>query len=474
MEKPGRRGASIEGSRLLILALILLLPARAAFAFGADLRVSSYDVVEGENVRVEIVVQGASPSETAVEVKSTPESFIAGASSKERSSADATSVSFEWKATEPGTWPLGPFEIRVKGETILLPPAYITVSPNRSTGDYAALRWVVLDGEGATQVSEAQVSARTGAPTRIVLEAYVTGKIGSVSCPAPENALLEARLFRQDTLQGSEPGWKPVGVWDWTPLAAGKQELPRATIEYEDAGGAQKRIASESRSIPVARATVRSRGSQIPRALRGAFTPDPETGDGASSPTRSGLGAKGANTGGDGERENAERLRTLRRAEYRSLFPQRVRAERLALEESFGLGETFDVPPAAWKPFAVIGAVVSSLLALALRLMGSSGSNPKRLLTRLSVVAFAFALSLAIFAVSLYTRDIQTAGVCLGVELLHVPETSSTVVERLRGGTPLRVRRVAGDWLYVETPASLSGWIPSESFLEYTATERAR
>ncbi|HNY21124.1 MAG TPA: SH3 domain-containing protein [Treponemataceae bacterium] len=470
MEKSGRRRTNIKGSRLLILALALLLPARAAFAFDADIRVSSYDVVEGETVRVEIVVRGASPAETAVEVQAIPDSFVAGASSKERASVDATSVAHEWKATERGTWPLGPFEVRVKGEAITLPPAYITVSPSRAKGEYAALRWVVPVDDGNGQV----IAARTGVPTRIVLEASLSGKIGSVSCPAPENALLEARLFRQDSVKGSEPGWIPVGVWDWTPLADGTQELPRATLEYADSSGAQKRITSESRSIAVSRASTRSRGSQIPRSLRGAFSPDPRAeGSDASSASR-GNGGEGAGAGTEAERENAERLRSLRRAEYRSLFPQRVRAERLALEEELGLGETFDVPPAAWKPFAVIGAVVFVLLALVLRLMGSSGSNPKRFLTRLSIVAFACALSLAIFAVSLYTRDVKTAGVSLGVELLHVPETSSTVVERLRGGTPLRVRRVAGEWLYVETPSSLSGWIPSEAFLEYTVTERAR
>jgi len=461
MEKPGRRRANIEGSRLLILALTLLLPARALFAFGADVRVSSFDVVEGETVRVEIAVHGASPSDTAVEVKAVPDSFIAGASSKERAPLDTTSVVSEWKATERGTWPLGPFEVRVKGETILLPPVYITVSPSRAKGDIAALRWA-LPGD--------QSAARTGAATRIVLEASLSGKIGTVSCPAPENALLEARLFRPDSVEGSEPGWTPVGVWDWTPLADGVQELPRATLEYEDTSGAQKRISSETRSVSVSRASKRERGSQIPRSLRGAFSPDPRSAVSSVDPSVG--AAKGSNA--DDEREIAERLRSLRRAEYRSLFPNRVRADRLALEEELALAETFDVPPAAWKPFAVIGAVVCVLLSFALRLVGSSGSSPKRFLSRLSIVAFACALSLAIFAVSLYTRDIKTAGVSLGVELLHVPETSSTVVERLRGGTPLRVRRVAGEWLYVETPASLTGWIPSESFLEYTATERAR
>ena len=72
----------------------------------------------------------------------------------------------------------------------------------------------------------------------------------------------------------------------------------------------------------------------------------------------------------------------------------------------------------------------------------------------------------------MYARDRDPSAVTVRADLYHVPDPGSSVVERLPEGLPVRVIKVARDWLYVETPTALRGWIPSKNAFLYTGTER--
>ncbi len=286
----------------------------------------------------------------------------------------------------------------------------------------------------------------------------------AVSCPAPENALLESHFFTPGSVPPSAPGWTVVAIWEWTPLGEGTESLPRAVLEYSTPGGAILRVTSEPRSVRVLRGTSSARRSSIPKSLKSIFSDavSPRDPDASARIIRS------------NDLENATRLHDLRRLEYTVLFPRSFRIARQSLEEDLGIAETFPVPPAAWKPVAVIGSVIATLVALALRLIGASSGSFRALFRRLSIPVAIFALLLAIFGLALYTQDLKTAGVVTATDLLHVPEANSTLIENLRGGTPVLVIRRAGDWLFVKTPSSVDGWIAAPSFLDYTTTERKR
>jgi hypothetical protein len=204
------------------------------------------------------------------------------------------------------------------------------------------------------------------------------------------------------------------------------------------------------------------------RALGAAFAPPADVSAdevGAASGSRLDSAQAAAST------ERVARLRELRSAEYRRLFPGRYRAERLALEREAALTRSMGVPLAAWKPVAVIASVLAFSAAFVVFLFLGRRRGGRSL----SAFCLCAAVGLAIFAVTLYTRDLHPAGVCLGTRLLHVPDPVSSVLEEVEPGTALPVLKRAGQWLYTETPSGVHGWIPAASLLVYTADgERLR
>jgi hypothetical protein len=452
MEKSGRNSAFVARRRLLIPALFALLCASRVTALEVDFFVSGYELTVGGTLKLEFSARNAMPADTSVDLGLIPSSFVPGSSSKERRLVDsgslfgdrqtATVISQEWKLTEPGKYTLGPFTVKAKDDSVTLPPVYITVSA-RSVAEVDGLRWIVPSS-----------GFRTGSPVRVILEAYYSGIVGTVFCPAPENALLEPRPFRPGSVSGSESGWSPVAVYDWTPLADGLVPLPQAILEITGANGIVRRVSSLPFSVSVSRSPVSGSLARPVLPASGVLTPAPAK----PLPVQEKAGSSG---------KNAQRLRTLRQREYTNLFPGKFREERLALEHDLAFGSTLSVPPAAWKPFAVIGAVLCLIIGLLLRLVRSRSA----FFRNVSRSLFFLSLVLVIFSVYLYTRDLKAAGVVTGGELLHIPEPNASVVESLKEGSPVTVIKKTDGWVYAESSSALRGWIPAGNVLIYTVTE---
>lgn len=486
MEKSGRRIIRYRSRRLLsrflspVALAFLLVPLWPAplVAAEVDIFVSSFEVSTGEPVVVAFTVREANPSDTNLDVASVPASFADFSTRKERRQIDdpdgtgksisATVITREWIPSLPGSYSIGPFTVTVNADSVTLPPVYLTVVAPK-TAEYTALRWVVSDD-----------GPKTGTPLRLKLEGYFSGTPVSVSCPAPENALLEP-VVAIAAEPGSENGWITVASYDWTPLAEGVQALPMAILEYTPdtpKSAANLKLASLPRSVSVGWGLVAGEPNTVSRALGRAFAEPAKTnnpapgkggadGDGGTAITRpAGLPPEVAALPWKAG-SYATILHNLRRAEYTRLFPARWRNARLSVEDALDLGETLPVPPAAWKGVCVIGAVLLASLGLFLKLAGVRVDA----LRYVSVLAFVLALLLAIFAVSVYTRDSLPCAVVTGGDLLHIPEFNSTVVETLHEGAPVRILRKAGNWYYIKTGSTLEGWLKTEQILQYTTTE---
>lgn len=467
MEKPGKRLASRRIRRLLISALSLfaLVPA-SLFAVDVDIFVSSFELETLRTLRIEFTVLDASPSDVSLTEIGLPESFTPVSGQKERRMKDstpATVISREWVPTVPGNFSLGPFLVTVRDETVTIPQVYITVT-EPPVPEKATLRWRVDGGD-----------AGTGRPLRITLEGVFSGTAGAISCPAPENALLEAVPvpgIGSGSLTGTGDSPVVLASWNWTPLVPGWQDLPRATFTYTAADGNEYVIASASEGIAVSRESASGVRKTVPGSVSRAFSgPGRDSSDSDQKDRNGQENANGqvdrtdpeASGGIDGG--NAETIAALRHREYTAFFSRGDRLKRLALEEKLELGETLPVPHAAWKPFSVIGAVLVFSLAFVLRIAGFRS----RLVKHVSVALFFCSALLVILAVSVYTRDPGPAGVLKGCDLFHVPEPGSSVVDSLPEGTAVIIGRRAGDWVYVRTVSDLDGWVPSDAIIEYTA-----
>jgi hypothetical protein len=482
---------------ILLSAAFALFAPLSAFAFDVDFFVSSYETTVGGEVELRFTVFGADPGDTSIEIADVPSELAQSSSRKERQrvadtrsgngSTSATVITQTWIAIASGGVTLGPFTLRVGGETATVPPVHIAIAEPRSSGK-TELRWKIGSG-----------GARTGEPLRITLEAALYGKADAVFCDAPENAILEAlplSLADGQSSGGNSGGsaakdaesgkWAPVAVWKWTPLATGDQQLPVAVLEYTTPEGETRKAASPIFSVTVAHGTGARTDFGVPRTLGKAFTPpDPDAeadgsgGDDGTGPIANaplpqavsslpdaGLASAVREHWANGDRAGA--LALLRHAEHARLFPRPYRAAREACEATLSIADSRGVPPAAWKQLAVIGSALFLSLALILRL----ASLKIRSFGALAFLSFALSLGLAVFAAIVYIQDRHPAGVTATASLYHVPEEHSTVVDRLKEGLPVIIVKSARDWLYVETPSSLRGWIPSSRVRIYTGTER--
>jgi len=488
MEKSGRQFLRLAHGRLLsLLACIFILAISAGMhltALEVDLFVSSFEITAGEPLVISLTARGSEPASTSLAEPQVPVSFLPSSGTKELVQLESTGIFAgsrtrgtvirrEWIPSESGSFSLGPFTVSSGAESITLPPVYITVVSPKAA-EYSALQWAVSGGGAVT-------GAATGKAYRITLEGLFEGTPGPVACAAPENALLAAvpQTSGENPAVETASGWRTVAIYDWTPLAAGTLSLPSALLEYTAPSGAVRKIASQNRTVDVSASAPVTGQTPVPRILGRAFTRSP-----TAPAAKTGTDAAAPIVLDDLPADLAERLsvipwqkgnyavilHALRSAEYGSLFPSRCRTVRLAAEAGLSLGKTLDVPPAAWKFWCVTGFAVLLFLSLLLRLSGPAS----HLLRGLSYTGFICSVLLAIFAVYVYTRDMQPAGVAAGGDLLTVPEPSSTVIETLAEGRTVHIRRRAGEWLFVSTDSSLEGWLPAAGVLQYTLMETDR
>lgn len=480
MEERGRGRFVLKRRRLLTALALAVLSARGAlFAVDVSVFVSSFELEPGQSLVVEFSVPDADPDDVTLSDFPLPPSFAAATGRKELryAGADAvTVISREWIPSESGSFAIGPFTLVVRGERVTVAPVKVTVT-GRRTASLASLSW--KDGASGDPAERAM----TGSPLTICLVASFTGTAGNVSCPAPENAILEPVSFpvpsgtRLSATSG-EPA--VVAVWKWTPLETGWQDLPSATMRFVDENGTERILTSAPAGRTVARGDVPAATRRVPSSVARLFSGI--AGDtGANDGGVANGGDVVADVGGDageqavskpadsGQSTVAETLARLRHAEHTSFFPAKARKERIALEDSLGLSPSLPVFPAAWKPVAVIGSVACFALGFLLRLGGRPSRKTGSFFRYATVLLFTASFALAIASITLYTRDRDASGVCRECELYHVPESGSSVIARLPEGFAARIGRRVGEWAYVSTSDGLAGWVQDDAIIEYTA-----
>lgn len=435
MEKPRDRTKQVFRCGLLIaLSLFTLFSASAT---NVDFFVSSFEFLQGEPLRVELVVQDTEPSNASLNILNVPDSFVLIQSRKERRSRD-TLFSLEWTVLEFGDYSLGPFLLIVGDETIEMPVIHLMVGPPSVT-DTTQVRWVIDEGK-----------YRVGERKPIALEAFFTGSVIAIHCPVPENALLE-EVYSSPLVNTN--GWTIVGKWLWTPLMDGPQSLPAALIEFSLENRAGRTIASTPLTVKVEAARVVNASPEVTGALLKAFS-DLPTVEKVQEPQI--------------DIATIKRVAELRHEEYISYFPSQIRKEREKLEKILLLKNTPKVPYAPWKAVSVIGTIVLVFLFLLFHIASQRWRGFKHFSRFIALVAFLF-LACAVY---IYISDISEYGVVLSDNLRHVPENTSSIIAEVLPGSSVKILKSAGDWVYVETTDPSRGWVQIASIIEYTTDAR--
>jgi len=459
MEKPGNRANGIRLARLLnfrplALSIAFLALAVPLWSLSVSIDASAGEINPGEELTLTVVAYGAKAGETSLDYGSLPAGVSLVESRREsallfppegRSTGATQSAVFTLilRGTLGGLWDIGPFVVTSGSEAVRYAALSLRVlGPLPGESGDESIRWA-FGGSGPFRV---------GVPRTIALTAPESIQVLAVSCPTPENAILEPLPTGSGIVSDGTDTRLTVARFRWTPLAEGEQALPTATVSIVPDGIP---LISSPETVYVLAAPLTAGRETVSPALASAFTevPPPQ-------------GSADAAPSVDGAASVSE-LRRLRAAEYRALFPSTIRAERLAAELALGLDNTLPVPAAAWKPPLVLGSALALILAFSLFLF----SSRIRAMKSLSLAAAIGALALAFFAVSLYIRDSRPAGVVDGGALYNVPEYGSRALETLPDGTALRRLREAGGWIYVEGVGGARGWIPATRFHGYTDTD---
>lgn len=491
MEKPGirpgyrgRHGSLTVAARLCLVAAVLWFAPSVCPALEADVSVVPDEVEVGRPFLVRILAYPAKPADTSLEIENLPESFVSGASGKEKRITEeswavgsermtATLFSREWTPTESGEFSIGPLVLRAGKEELRLAPVQVRVirRPDKSV---ARLFWSMQ------AMPQGDTAAVTGTKVRLSLNAVFTGSLISVRCMAPEGGLLETVAIAETGLSSAGSDTIQVAVYDWTPLEGGTRRLPEAVLEYAVSDGAESRLSSEPSSVFVREGTRKraSSGAAVPKALADAFSDAPSSPSAPDAkegylPVPPSLAAAVDDTvlleaGRDWmEGKRGRALARLREAEYASLFPSRYRAARLEAEQSLGLDETTSVPASAWKHPSLIASIVLLAIALSPLFFRPGFRGPAAFLVCLSI-------ALASFAVVLYVKDSRPAAVVVSGDLFHVPDSSSRVVESLAEGSVVGIYRSVDGWAYVRTERSLYGWMRDNQLIVYTRGDAKR
>ncbi len=528
MEKIGRNSQGNARTGLLNAAALrlktfsagcfLLFCAFAPFAAETEMIMSEPPFVSGEAFTVSFVFYGTSPDavfwegegDTAADYGYIEETFPPSFSIEtvRKSSAAlpqqgvfassgsrAAVIAIEIIPEEAGEFDIGPFLFRAGSERVTFAPVHISVvdsafqAGGQSSGDLR-LFWLVQKRQGGGFVAPSEaLSLEAGQGALIILMAPLHVE-GSISCPAPENALLEtaslASLGLDSLLPVSdEGGYSPAAAYIWTPLFSGRQSLPRAL--FSPAGGgaasfsedAEADIAAPqiSQSLPPEQGfpTV-VLPSEPPSILPQKKPEKPAAFSMLATDSRfeASLAEKASSLWDEGQHARAAVI--LRSAENAFPFRQRIAEMRSAADNALGVeGKSVGTLERClfFAPFVLILLVLVLFAVLFISWAVASKKGGRRDPSfggkKLIIACAAFAALAA--GGALYTSlsgGMEEAAAVSGGFLRRVPDTEAAAVAAVKPGTPLKIESRTPSWFYVKTLSGESGWYPSSEIIVYT------
>lgn len=556
MEKSGGRRHLVSCPGLLntvfarvFVFISFLLISISAFSLETEITVSSSHPVAGESFSISFTFYGCEPADVSADFEGVPESSVPSAAFGSRSPdlaegvlpasfrADAlrktlsflsppgllppraqatTVVTIEVTPLDPGSFTTGAFAFTAAGEKIVFPPIVVFVRADLASDDaytHSRVSWFVAYNHTVVP-ADRFTDVHAGSPVLILL-AVPAGLEGDVFCPPPENALLEpvpTFADRASFVDAAEVhGVSFAAAFYWTPLSAGRQDLPRATVSVAAAGGSETTLRSVPCGVEVLPAVsaaprfdgdraasdrAASFGSSSPdapvqpdapvaREAPAAFSPG-----GISSPFELNVAARCRMLWGSGEYASAVAL--LRMAERVCFFYPGLAEMRKAAEAALGvngMSPGFFSSSAFFLPFVLIPVSVMCLCAAAvsyirrksIRRANTRSENVRHESSRSrrqrrTPPAFLFCALAVVAALScVLLRPVFSGGIteaaAKGGSLFHIPEIDSTPVCSVAEGSAVKILDKAGGWFYIETEFGDTGWYPFENIVVYTSGE---
>ena len=158
----------------------------------------------------------------------------------------------------------------------------------------------------------------------------------------------------------------------------------------------------------------------------------------------------------------AKQIAEYRKQEAATLFSPVIRRERRKLEAALEIAHPLPLYP---RLLGILTAVVSGLLLIGAAVCGFR--NKKRFMLLCIIIALCSGSLTAV----LFRLILRPQGVCIGenseIAVRRIPENTGSIIHRLSAGDSVIIIRRAPQWYYIKTVGGVTGWILSQSIVQY-------
>lgn len=158
----------------------------------------------------------------------------------------------------------------------------------------------------------------------------------------------------------------------------------------------------------------------------------------------------------------AKQIAEYRKQEAAALFSPAIRRERRKLEAALEIAHPHPLYP---RLLGILTAVMSGLLLIGAAVCGFR--NKKRFMLLCIIIALCSGSLTAV----LFRLILRPQGVCIGdtgeIAVRRIPENTGSIVHRLSAGDSVIIIRRAPQWYYIKTVGGVTGWILSQSIVQY-------
>ena len=287
-----------------------------------------------------------------------------------------------------------------------------------------------------------------------------------INCQAPEDSILETgvNIKESDTSKIErttldEIGWKAVAFFLWTPLKAGDISLPVPQISITSESKDSRKIYVREQRVNVMEGSIEQ--EKISDDEKKAY----ESLGLALNTKKNELSQttlKNHKENFEEKKEKALLIAELRTKESDSLFPRKIKNQRLEYEKDLSLKESFAVRSAILKKILWFLFFIFLLLSSYFFLYKKKNIGFK--------IFLILSLGLISVLIFLYSRQYERAvyrplNYDESYLLYHIPETSGTIVSSLEIGETVIIKQKTSEWVFIEKKDGTGGWQKKSGFI---------
>ena len=287
-----------------------------------------------------------------------------------------------------------------------------------------------------------------------------------INCQAPEYSLLENAVsitkfstVKIEPITFDETGWKAVASFLWTPLKAGDIGLPVPQISITSESKDSRKIYVREQRVSVLEGSIeQEKISDDEKKAYESLGLALNTKKNELSKTK----LKNHKENFEEKKEKALLIAELRTKESDSLFPRKIKNQRLEYEKDLSLKESFAVRSAILKKILWFLFFIFLLLSSYFFLYKKKNIGFK--------IFLILSLGLISAFIFLHSRQYERAVYRpLNYDepylLYHIPETNGTVVSSLEIGETVIIKQKTSEWVFIEKKDGTGGWQKKNGFI---------